>query len=198
MDIKNFFDSVTDRLVFDSLKYTFRMDDNSAKTITELCTLSGALVQGAPTSPILSNFVCRILDRRLYRYCSEHSIEYSRYADDMIFSGSFDVKKLIHYVSWALRDYYGFKLNYDKLSIMHDYQRQVVLGVLVNQTCRLTKDKRQELRQMLYYIKKYGKQDYIRFTGHNLEQIKGYVSYALGISKEPFIQELHELLKEDL
>lgn len=198
MDIKNFFGSVTDKIVLDSLLYAFRMDEGTARVITELCTLNGVLPQGTPTSPILSNFICRILDRRLYNYCSNHNIEYSRYADDLIFSGDFDVSKLIQYVSWALRDYYGFKLNYDKLHIMRNYQRQVVLGVLVNQKCRLTKKKRNELRQELHYIKKYGIEDYIIFTGKNLNQLKGYVSYALGINDEPFIRELYEALKEKI
>lgn len=99
-------------------------------------------------------------------------------------------------MAWALRDYYGFRLNYSKLKIMRNYQRQVVLGVLVNQNCRLTKEKRHELRQELYYIKKYGIDDYNRFTGKTLEQLRGYVNYALEISRETFIEELYELLRK--
>lgn len=194
MDIKNFFGSVTDSLVFDSLKHSLLMEDETARTVTELCTLNGVLPQGAVTSPILSNFVCRILDKRLYIYCSRHGIEYSRYADDLIFSGSLDAKALIGYVSWALRDYYGFKLNYDKLKILHSYQRQVVLGVLVNQRCRLTKEKRHELRQLLYYAEKYGVESCLRYSGHDLQSLKGYLNYALSIDDEPFIKELHQLL----
>lgn len=197
MDVKNFFGSITDKLVYDCFNYTFRMEDETAKTITELCTLDGVLPQGAATSPIISNFVCRMLDRRLCNYCEKHNIAYSRYADDMIFSGDFNVKELIGYASWSLRDYYGFRLNYDKLRVMHDYQRQVVLGVLVNQNCRLTKLKRHELRQALYYINKYGVDDYFHFTGTEPERLKGYVSYAIGINDEPFLMELWYLLNND-
>lgn len=196
MDVKNFFDSVTYELIVDSFLYAFRMNRRTAEIIADICTLNGHLPQGAVTSPIISNFVCRILDRRLYNYCEKHNIEYSRYADDLIFSGNFDIKALRSYVVWALRDYYGFKLNYSKLKIMRNYQRQVVLGVLVNQNCRLTKEKRHELRQELYYIKKYGIDDYNRFTGKILEQLRGYVNYALEISRETFIEELYELLRK--
>ncbi|MDY3972934.1 MAG: reverse transcriptase domain-containing protein [Clostridia bacterium] len=52
MDIKNFFGSITDKFVFESMKYTFCMDDETANTVTQLCTLDGALPQGAVTSPI--------------------------------------------------------------------------------------------------------------------------------------------------
>lgn len=190
LDIKNFFGSITDKLVFDSMKYTFRMDNRTAHIVTELCTLDGALPQGAVTSPIISNYVCRMLDRRIYRFCEARGIEYSRYADDMIFSGDFNAKELISHVISSLRNYYGFRLNFDKIKILHDYQRQVVLGVQVNNECRLTKEKRRELRQILYYMKKYGVEDCMCRKGINLQQLKGYLNYAQSIKDEKVINEM--------
>ncbi len=197
IDIKDFFSSITEKLVMDAMLYTFRMEPDTAKTITEICTLNGSLPQGAVTSPILSNYVCRILDRRLYGYCSRHNIDYTRYADDLIFSGNFDTDKLIKYVSWALKDYYGFKINYDKLRIMRKHQRQVVLGVLVNQNCRLTKKKRSELRQTLYFIKKFGYDSYFSYTGKTLQQLRGYINYAIDINREPDLLRLWDLLCQE-
>lgn len=193
-DIKNFFGSVTEKHITDSFLYAFRMEEETAKIITELCTLNGVLPQGAVTSPILSNFVCRILDRRIYDYCQKHNIEYTRYADDMIFSGDFDTDALARYLVWALRDYYGFKLNYDKLKIMKKHQRQIVLGVLVNDKCRLTKEKRRELRQILYYAKKYGAEDCLACAGYDDESLIGYINYAIDINDEPCLTELKNLL----
>ena len=46
------------------------------------------------------------------------------------------------------------------------------------------------------YVKKYGIDDYNRFTGKTLEQLRGYVNYALEISRETFIEELYELLRK--
>lgn len=196
VDIKNFFGSVTKKHIRDSLLYAFRMKEETADIIAELCTLNDVLPQGAVTSPIISNFVCRILDRRIYLYCQQHNIEYSRYADDLIFSGDFDTTDLIQYVEWALRDYYGFKINYDKLKIMKKHQRQIVLGVLVNDKCRLTKEKRRQMRQILHYIKKYGVKDCLEYTGHSLESLIGYVNYAVDVNDEPIITELKTLLKK--
>jgi len=196
LDIKNFFGSITDRLVFDSMKHTFRMDDKTARIVTELCTLDGVLPQGTSTSPIISNYVCRMLDKRIYDYCEKKGIEYSRYADDMIFSGDFDAKDLISHVMYSLRNYYGFKLNFDKIRILHDYQRQVVLGVQVNNECRLTKEKRKELRQILHYMKKYGVESCIRQKGMSLQQFKGYLNYAQSINDEKVINELNDCIKE--
>ena len=196
LDITGFFSSITTHHISDTLKYSFGMSDDTAKTITKLCTLNGVLPQSATTSPIISNFVCRKLDRRLFGYCSKHDIEYTRYADDLIFSGDFNPKELIGYVSWALRDYYGFRLNYDKLRIMRKHQQQVVLGLLVNQQCRLTKEKRHELRQTLYYAQKYGVADYLRHTAQEIQSLMGYVDYAVSMSGEPFIKELQDLLRK--
>lgn len=195
MDIKNFFGSITDKLVFESMKHTFRMDDDTADTVTQLCTLDGALPQGAVTSPILSNFVCRMLDKRLYSFCSKNGIEYSRYADDLIFSGDFDAKELIGYTSWALREYYNFKLNFDKLRVLHNYQRQVVLGVQVNNECRLTKEKRKELRQMLYYMKKYGVESCMHRMDIDMQQLKGYLNYARSIKDEAVINDIYKMIE---
>ena len=196
MDIKNFFGSITDKILLDTFCRAFRMDEKTAGTVADLCTLDGLLPQGTPTSPILSNFACRILDKRLHSFCSKRGIEYSRYADDLIFSGNFDVKALIRYVSWSLDDYYGFKLNYDKLRVMRKHQRQVILGVVVNERCRLTKEKRRMLRQMLYYAKKYGVEDSLACTDYDIDKLLGYVNYAAYISNEPFVNELHTLLLE--
>lgn len=194
LDIKSFFSSITKNHIYDSFLYAFRMDEATAKNVTELCTFNGVLPQGAVTSPILSNYVCRILDKRLYEYCEKRHIAYSRYADDLIFSGDFDTDALLRYASWALRDYYDFKINYSKLKIMKSYQRQVVLGLSVNQCCRLTKEKRHEPRQTLYYIRKYGLNDFLTHTGCDLDSLKGYVNYAAHVSNEPDLCELQKLL----
>ena len=78
---------------------------------------------------------------------------------------------------------------------MKKHQRQVVLGLLVNEQCRLTKEKRHELRQNLYYAKKYGVEDFLRHSEKNAHHLTGYVNYAVSMSNEPFLKELQSLLK---
>ena len=55
------------------------------------------LPQGAPTSGYISNIVMREFDEKIGRYCNQNSICYTRYSDDMSFSGDFDVKKVANY-----------------------------------------------------------------------------------------------------
>lgn len=193
-DIKDFFGSVTKQSVTDSLLHLFGMEQETAKTIADLCVFQDALPQGAVTSPILSNYVCRRLDRHFSDYCSLHSMEYSRYADDLFFSGDFDPNALIAYAARILRENGGFRINFRKVRVMHQHQRQIVLGVLVNHHCRLTKEKRRMLRQSLYYMNKFGLDDFLGRTGWELNSLRGYVSYASYISGEPFLRELEEVI----
>lgn len=181
VDIHDFFGSIKERHVRDSLKYALRLTDSETSVVTELCTLHGAVPQGACTSPMLSNFVCRMLDRRFMRFCGENGITYTRYADDLIFSGDFDEQRLLGYAKWALDEYYGFKINYAKVRTMKRNQRQIVLGLLVNDRCRLTKQKRSELRRILYQIEKYG---FGGYSDEYIRQLLGYTSYALGVEPE--------------
>lgn len=195
-DIKDFFGSVTFAHVKDSFMYAMRMDEHTANTIAELCTLSNSLPQGAVTSPFLSNLVCRKLDRRLYTYAAERGISYTRYADDMIFSGDFNAKELIRYLKWALSDYYCFRLNYNKLKIMPEHKRQTALGLLLNDRCRLTKEKRSELRQLCYYMKKFGAKDALDRSGTTAASLRGYICFAEQFCKEPCLNELRILLDD--
>jgi RNA-directed DNA polymerase len=57
-----------------------------ATVLAQLCCHEGKLPQGAPTSPIISNFICRGLDRDLARFAKTHACVYTRYADDITIS----------------------------------------------------------------------------------------------------------------
>ena len=65
---------------------------------SNLCTLNYSLPQGAPTSPILSNIVMLNFDNEIEKIVLEKRIRYTRYADDMTFSGDFLEKEIIKYV----------------------------------------------------------------------------------------------------
>jgi len=92
------------------------------------------LAQGAPTSPALSNLVMYKLDKRLDGLAKSLELKYSRYADDLAFSGNKHrdwrfLEPLIG--SICLEE--GFELNYRKSRIVRSHQRQKIAGVIVNQ-----------------------------------------------------------------
>lgn len=85
MDLKDFFSNVRYiqvYLIFNNLGY----GKDVSGMLAHLCTLDGALPQGAPTSPMLSNLILSEADESLLSYCTERNIAYTRYADDLTFS----------------------------------------------------------------------------------------------------------------
>lgn len=109
--------------------------------LTNLCCLNGSLPQGAPTSPMLSNIVLEDFDNEIGLYAIEQKIRYTRYADDMTFSGDFNAGKVISKVKRQLNDL-GLKLNDEKTRTRGRGQRQEVTGIVVNEKMQLPRSER--------------------------------------------------------
>ena len=87
IDLKDFFPSVHFGRIKGLFQHEpFNLNDFSSTSLANLCCFKGVLPQGAPTSPILTNFVCYKLDKQLIKLATENKCKYTRYADDIIFS----------------------------------------------------------------------------------------------------------------
>jgi RNA-directed DNA polymerase len=108
-------------------------------------------VQGAPTSPGLCNAILLRLDHRLAGLARKHGFAYTRYADDLTFSGSDNGKiaKLLKLVPTIVAAE-GFAINAEKTRIMRAGQRQSVTGVVVNKAMGLSRQERRKLRAALH------------------------------------------------
>lgn len=130
--------------------------------LSKLCCLDEALPQGAATSPIISNIILKTLDRKLADISNKQKLIYSRYADDLIFSGQaiphnieLDVKNTIVLC--------GFKVNDEKTTFYNRTTRKMVTGIVVgNESIKLPKYKRREIKHQVFFLKKYKIQDQIR------------------------------------
>ncbi len=110
-----------------------------------------ACPQGAPTSPGLSNALLVKMDRRLAGLARQHGFSYTRYADDLTFSGE-DLEKvhaLRHLAGRVVREE-GFVVNRDKTRVMRRGSRQTVTGVTVNTVRGLSRPERRRLRAALH------------------------------------------------
>lgn len=100
--------------------------------MAQLTCYQGKLPQGAPTSPIITNYICQTFDMRIIRIAKKYHLDYTRYADDLSFSTN-DKKfieqwepfynELTHEVERA-----GFKVNTKKTSVQYRDSRQTVTG----------------------------------------------------------------------
>lgn len=87
LDLENFFPSITFKRIVGVFRgRPFNCSVKVAQVLAHLCTFNGTLPQGAPTSPMLANLVCRTMDRDLTDLARAHQAKYTRYADDITFS----------------------------------------------------------------------------------------------------------------
>lgn len=121
----------------------------------------GHLPQGAPTSPMLANLVCNKLDNRLSQIASAAELVYTRYADDIIFSGEINSRLtaecLIRQISKELRSE-GFKVNFHKTRYSPPGSRMIVTGICINDgdSLRVPREYKDLIRQEIYFLRKFG------------------------------------------
>jgi len=110
--------------------------------------------QGAPTSPGLCNALVLRLDRRLAGLAKKHGLAYTRYADDLSFSGdlSREAANKIRITVNRIVEEEGFQVNADKTRFMGRGTRQTVTGVVVNQILGLSLQERRRLRAMAHQL----------------------------------------------
>jgi hypothetical protein len=111
------------------------------------------LPQGAPTSPAIANLIARRLDRRLVGLARRFGADYSRYADDLTFSGQAgfrrDLARFLPLVRRIVREE-GFYLASGKQRIRRKGGRQMVTGIVVNRFPNPTRESYRHLRVLLH------------------------------------------------
>lgn len=185
MDVQDFFSNISEVQVFHVFK-ELQYPDLLAFEMARLCTrvtpnrkgerwvrsssvmgidsyssrLVGSLPQGAPTSPALSNLVCRALDAEVEKIAGSYKATYTRYADDMCFSVTeADRERMLalkREVDLALRKN-GFSSNSRKTRIVPPGARKVVTGIVVNgDRPSVPRELRDRIRMHLFYCRRRG------------------------------------------
>ncbi len=164
MDIKDFFPSIKELQIlkiFRDMGYSA----SAAARLADICCYEGELPQGAPTSPYLANLRCRELDSRLEEIALQYGLTYTRYADDMTFSGDRELDFLTLLVERELVQY-GFASNCVKTRIYRENDRKIVTGLLVKEDgLRIPKQFKRKLKQEIYYCKRFGVSTHLQNTG---------------------------------
>jgi len=206
MDLQDFFPSIDSNRVwglFRSLGYPYAV----TQLLTNLCTCwSGPsrlleasqriasraqqqqllslhhrkhLPQGTPTSPALANLIAYRLDCRLAGLAKACDVTYTRYADDLLFSGgpqfARGAKSFATQVGAIVLEE-GFRLNYRKTRGMHKSTRQSAGGIVINQVTNLRRSDFDKLKALLHNCLQHGAQSQNRdrqddFRAHLLGRI---------------------------
>ncbi|WP_279119284.1 reverse transcriptase family protein [Fusobacterium varium] len=183
LDIEKYFPSFSYQKIY-SFFIKIGYTESVAVALSKLCYFNG-LPQGAPTSPTLSNLLTEDIDKRIVAFCKfqnlkNNKINYTRYADDLTFSGDFRVGKVIKVVKEILSSE-GFNLNEEKIRVRRKNSNQEVTGITVNQVLRASKKMRNSVRQEVYYIKKYGMIEHIKRKMGNEENIGYHYDRLIGV-----------------
>ena len=167
IDLEDFFPSLTKKMLLEAMRRELSdriVSDEVIRLICAICTAPAdgwteSLPQGAPTSPVLSNIVLKRLDGQLAAIAEKAGYRYSRYADDITFSHSHDIRRISP--SWreriesAIEDY-GLRINESKTRILAPGARMEVTGVTVNCKPNTSRSYVKQIRALLHLWEKYG------------------------------------------
>ena len=220
VDIQGFFPSIsTGRLtvVFRQAPEV-QISAYMARSLARLCTLDGALPQGSPASPVLTNLVSVRLDARLAGLAKRYGCRYSRYVDDISFSASGPkvLERLLPHLETILQRE-GFGLNPDKTRTQSASMRQEVTGlVLSHATSRVPvqvntpRKFRRQTRAMLHLWRAQGLEAAAAQNGligdtasvAYVNQVRGRIAHMQHVAKtaevKRFKTDLDELIKRDV
>lgn len=182
VDLEDFFGSIHFGRVKGFFEHNndFILPPDVAIIIAQLTCYKGRLPQGAPSSPIITNLICNIMDIRLLRLAKRYRMDYTRYADDLTFSTN--NKKFINSIDEFLSqlnaeiERAGFRINDKKTSLSYKSSRQVVTGVTVNEKLAVNSKYRKETRAMADHLYRTGKFN-IGGTSGTINQLEGRFSF---------------------
>lgn len=172
LDLEDFFPSITFYRVRGVFKGApFNCSHEVATVLAQLCTFQNSLPQGAPTSPFISNLVCRSLDRDMKELARKHRATYTRYADDITFSFSVrDVKRLPESLctyeggvvtlgselTSTIEGKHHFKINARKTRVSGRDRRMEVTGLTINEFVNVKRVYIDRIRGALHAWEKHG------------------------------------------
>lgn len=212
IDLLRFYDSVNERRVYGIFK-SIGYHSNLAVYLAKICTVEpdanflasfrkgeqelksaivhngeGLLPQGAPTSPKLSNLIARRLDARLYGLAKKNNLIYSRYADDITFSGELGVLIKVKKIVYKVIVQENLFVNYKKTKIIKKGGRFFVTGLSVNnEIVSIPRKLKNNIEHHLFHCTKNGVQNHL-----NASQIKnrnfkdwllGNIAYVFSVEK---------------
>lgn len=190
IDLKDFFSSITAsevKRIFSSSFFNF--NEQVATALALLTTYQGKLPTGAPTSPIVSNFICYKLDNDLKDFCVKHNLIYSRYADDLTFSSDLFITSDIYQGISDIIKNNKFDINKNKVRLKASNRKQIVTGLTVNEKVNVNRKLLKKIRAMLYDLKINGielaAQKHFKITTTNefyqtkfINKLQGYVNFV--------------------
>jgi retron-type reverse transcriptase len=177
IDLENFFPSIRlpqAQKVFADVGYKPEV----AGFLAQICCLNSRLPQGAPTSPAIANIVFKPADEKLDALAKQANLVYSRYADDLSFSGKKPIPAEFRKRVFNLIEAHSFRVNHIKSRLTGPCARREVTGLTVNAGVSIPRKRRRELRAFFHQVSK----NPAAYSGKKAQAI-GYAAWAFDYHK---------------
>lgn len=184
IDISGFFPSCTTDFVMERLDMVYpfyKLNKRSRELIKKYCFKDGALPQGAPTSPYLSNIVMIPFDYEFTDYLHNDNYVYTRYADDIIVSSykKFEYQEIVDKVISMMCP--QFKINEDKTRFGNAAGQNWNLGLMVTPTkITVGNQRKRRMKQSLYNYQKTKES----WSLNDLQILLGELQYIISIEPD--------------
>lgn len=201
IDFKDFFPTVNSKQVYNIFK-TIGYNKLISTVFTNICVYNDCLPQGGPCSPMLANLSTWTLDLRIQGYVGKRGINYTRYADDLSFSGlnPSKVVKIIPMIKRIITDE-DFIVNDSKTRVAGSARAKIVTGLIINEdNIGIGKQKYKDLRAKIHHLTLPPEQKNLKL----LNQISGWLSYLNSVDKarlakaNQYIKDLSDKFPETL
>lgn len=181
IDLKDFFPTVTQKQVFNIFK-SIGYNNTISVILSNLCSFKETLPQGSPCSPKLANLCAWKLDVRIQGFVGRRGINYTRYADDLSFSGLSPIKvvQIIPMIKKIIEDE-DFKINPSKTRIASSARSKIITGlVLSGDSFGIGKQKYKPIRAKIYHLTLPKEQNNTKL----LYEVNGWLSYLNCVDKK--------------
>ena len=192
IDLEDFFPTVTQRQVFNIFK-SIGYNNAISVIFSNICSFKEVLPQGSPCSPKLANLCAWKLDVRIQGFVGKRGINYTRYADDLSFSGLSPIKvvQIIPMIKKIIEDE-DFKINPSKTRIASSARAKIVTGlVLSSDTFGIGKQKYKNVRAKIHHLTLPHEQ----INSKLLYEVNGWLSY-LNSSDRKRLNKAKKYIKE--
>lgn len=203
IDLYRFFDTITVKRVFGIIKALGYIENLAYDLASLLCTKppklywdkifaeniiklsfdeAGTIIlpQGSPASPSISNILCKKLDKKLYALAQRTGCSYTRYADDLTFSGEKQNIPSINTIKKVIEQE-GLLINEKKVKYISKNKRQLVTGIVVNNGIRILRSKKRAIQSQLHFCLKYGVRNHLEYLEKKgFKRKSNYKQWLLG------------------
>lgn len=219
IDLENFFPTITFERVR-GLYQSFGYSGYIASLLAMLCTYcermplevkgevkyiktsDRILPQGSPASPMITNIICRNMDKRMQGLCQKLGLTYTRYADDMSFSYVGDTENLavgsfLHSANQII-EAEGFHMKKEKTHILRKNSRQYITGIVINEEIGVPKKWVKVLKASIHNAQKLYESGG-SVPAHTIYEISGKVAWLKSVNAQRYQKVIHqgtELLKK--